>query len=411
MTRVSEAKIGIDQPCRLFILAVFGLHFAFMPLLILLLPRRVESLFGAGAAAMLSWLLLIGAVTASIANIAAGHLGDTWLRRHGNRRGLIVIGLVLLISSFIPLALATEITELAMAIGAFQIGLNLALSPTMAVLADHIPVVQKGTIAGFIGAALPLSAVGTTIVGWAFPVDDNLALYLAAAIVLICTAPLIILWGFEPIRPPAASSDVGTIAYSSTAIHRLAMLWLARLLVQLSASFVLLYLFLHVVGLIAQNAVWQGQNATDIIAIVSLLGAIVAVPAAILCGRLSDRLAARQTLLICALLVLFLSLALLGSNPAPLRFGIAFVLFQVGLSAYLSVDAALVAQLISEHPKRGRILGIMNLTNTIPAILAPLVTLNLVITVGNKVPYNLIYILSAAGLLTAIAAVHRSRLV
>lgn len=371
----------------------------------------METLFGSGATAMLSWLLLIGAVTASIANIAAGHLGDQWLLKHGNRRGLIAIGLVVTIVSFLPLALATQITSLAMAIGAFQIGLNLTLSPTLAVLADHIPLAQKGMIAGFIGAAVPLSALGTSALGWAFPFDANFALYLSAAIVLICVAPLIIFWGFTPLSQPDASHNLRKIPQYSNYTHSLALLWLARLLVQLSACFVLLYLFLHVMRLIARDAAWQRENATDVIAIISLLGAIGAVPVAVLTGKLSDRLARRQTILIGALLVLFVSLVLLGGNPAPLTFGIAFILFQVGLAAYLSVDTALVAQQISYHPKRGKILGIMNLTNTLPAILAPLITLNLLLVVGREVPYNMIYNISAVGLLAAIAAVHRSRIV
>jgi hypothetical protein len=60
--------------------------------------------------------------------------------------------------------------------------------------------------------------------------------------------------------------------------------------VQLSASFVLLYLFLHVAGLIADDAAWQNQSATHFVSLFSLLGAAMAVPIAVVNGRLSDRL-------------------------------------------------------------------------------------------------------------------------
>lgn len=409
MTHGREAKPGIDQSSRLFILAVFGLHFAFMPLLILLLPRRLESLFELGATAMLSWLLLVGSVTASVANIVAGQLGDQWLRKHGNRRGLIAIGLVMLIFSFVPLAVATERASLTMAIIIFQIALNLTLSPTMAMLTDHVPAAQKGAIAGLIGAALPLSALGTTVLGWAFPVDADTAFFASAAFVMICAAPLLVRWGFEPVGQPDTRCDFGIKQHSSGAFRSLAQIWLGRLLVQLSASFVLLYLFLHVAGLVQHNAAWQGENATDIVSTLSLLGACFAVPAAVMAGRLSDRLTERQTIMIGAAFLLSISLAILSSNPAPKMFGIAFILFQLGLAAYVSVDAALVAQLISHHPRRGRILGIMNLGNTVPAILVPLVTLKLVSVIGSEIPYDMIYILFSAGLLVAIFAIYNSR--
>jgi MFS family permease len=409
VTSGDQAISGIDRPSRLFILAVFGLHLAFMPLLVLLLPRRAETLFGSGAAMSLSWLLLIGAFTASIANIAAGHLGDHWIKRHGNRRSLIGLGLAVLVFSFGLLAFANRWETLVFAIVTFQIGLNLAFAPMMALLTDHIVESQKGMIAGWLGAALPLSALGTTALGLAFPTDNDAAFFASAAMVALCVLPLLVVWGFKPAEQSHPQPDSGSNSHLSSPVRTLMLLWLARALVQLSASFVLLYLFLHVTGLIAADAAWQNQNATHFVSLLSILGAAMAVTTAVVSGRLSDRLPSRQFIMAGAALILTLSLFLLGRRPDPLIYGFAFTLFQMGLAAYLSVDTALVAQLIGHHARRGTILGIMNLTNTLPAILVPTLTLQLLSATNSAPPLATFYLLCAIGLLISVFAVLATR--
>lgn len=409
MTEHGQEISGIDRPSRLFILAVFGLNLAFMPLLVLLLPRRAETLFGSGAAASLSGLLLIGAVTASIANIAAGHLSDQWITRHGNRRGLIGLGLAVLVFSFGLLALANGLVTLVFAVVTFQIGLNLAFAPMMALLTDHIAGSQKGMIAGWLGTALPLSALGTAALGWAFPTDNDAAFFACAAMVAICVLPLLVVWGFKPAEQSHPQLDSSPSSHLSSPVRTLVLLWFARVLVQLSASFVLLYLFLHVARLIAGDAAWHNQSSTHFVSLLSLLGAAMAVPTAIVSGHVSDRLTSRQLIMAGAALMMSLSLFLLSRQPDPLIYAFAFTVLQTGLAAYLSVDTALVAQLIGHRQRRGAILGVMNLTNTLPAILVPTLTLQLLSATNSAPPLATIYLFCALGLLISTILVRATR--
>ena len=402
-------KSAMDRSTRLFILAVFGLHMAFMPVLVLLLPRRMATLFDLHAVSALSWLLLAGALAASIANIAAGFLGDRWVRRFGSRRGLIGIGLVALTCSYGFLAFATQLRWLIPAIVGFQVGLNLALAPTMALLTDHIAMSRKGMVAGWMGAALPLSALGTAALGLAFPADDNAAFFAVAVIVAVCVLPLLVVWGFVPVAlcPPLAGSAAGSDG--TAPVRDLALLWLARALVQLSAFFVFFYLFLHIAGLIAGYTAWRDHSATGIVSVLSLASAAAAIPAAVIGGRVSDGLLSRQKVMALAALVMLLSLLVLASEPSPWLFGSAFIVFQLGLAAYLSVDTGFIAKLISHHRRRGAILGVMNLTNTLPAIFAPLFMLQALRLAGHALPNNLIYIFCAFGMIASIVAVLRCR--
>ena len=109
-----------------------------MPLLVLLLPRRLAAWDLSNSAETLSWLLLAGAITASLTHIIAGHWSDTWLARHGSRRGLIIAGALLLAATYVGLALAQNMYQLAALVISFQITLNLMFAPLGALLADYL---------------------------------------------------------------------------------------------------------------------------------------------------------------------------------------------------------------------------------------------------------------------------------
>ncbi len=204
-------------------------------------------------------------------------------------------------------------------------------------------------ISGWLSTALLLSALGTAGLGWAFPTDKDAAFFASAAIVTICILPLLIVWGFKPAKQSPPELDSGSNLHLPSAARQLVLLWFARAMVQISASFVLLYLFLDVAERIADKGDWQNQSATHFVSLLSSLGAGVAVSTAV---------------------------------------------FQMGLPSYLSVDTALVAHLIGHHRRRGAILGTMNLTNTLPAILVPTLTLQ-VFTASNYAPPLATFYLSA----------------
>jgi MFS family permease len=353
-----------------FPLAFYGAHLAFMPVLVLLLPRRVEALAGANAPLALSWMLLAGALAASVGNILAGHWSDRWILRHGSRRGLIAIGLAALIASYLLLARAASVAEAGAALVAFQLALNLAFAPLGALLADYVPDAAKGRVAGLMSAALPMSLAGIALLAWLFPKDTGAAFIVNALLVAACMAPLLMLWGFGP--PFAASLPSAAVETSAPARGDFALAWLARFLVQLGAAFVLGFLFLLISGRIAAEPGWAGQrSASESMALLSLAAMLVGVIGAVVGGRVSDRVRSRRVPMAAAAALFAASLAALGGGFAWPLFVAAYALFQLALCAFLAINIALAAQLVGESPRRGALLGVMNLANTAPAILAP----------------------------------------
>ena len=366
----------------LYALAYLGAHLAFMPLLVLLLPRRVDAVAGADAATMLSWLLLAGASMAALAHIVAGHLSDRWHARHGNRRGLILAGLVALAASYAVLSLAETFAQLLVAMLFYQAALNFAFAPLGALLADHFPDHQKGRMGGLMNAALPASHLSVVIVGMAFPEDRVIAFLVTAGLVVACFLPLLLRWPFATLAaaPGQAGAGAGAAAVPApipvtTLRTDFALAWSARLAVQLGAAFIQGYIYLYLLETLAIGEADPQASASRMLATVSGPAAVVAIVVTVLAGSLSDRFGQRRLPLTASALLASLGMVLLSQGADPALFVAGYALFYTGLSAFLSVDTALVAQLVSGSPRRGALLGVMNLTNTLPSVIAPVLTL------------------------------------
>ena len=360
-TRVRDASYG---------LALFGVHLAFMPLLVLLLPRRVELLAGGDAATALSWILLFGALAASVSNIAAGVFSDRWLERNGSRRGPVILGLAMMAAGYLGLAAANSLVVLTAAIIAFQVGLNATMSPVSALLTDYIPNAEKGRIAGLANAALPLSSAAIAPLAWVFPLDSSAAFLLVGAIAVACCIPLVALWPFR-LAAQAAPALPLTDPISSAVRRDFALAWLARMLIQLGAAFIIGYLYVFVMARFGATQASAAASVGSRLGVLSLAATAIATLSALASGQISDRLGARRLPLAIAAIVAGLALAVLGALPGWIPFIAAYALFHAALAGFLALDTALVAEMLAAHPRRAALLGVMNLTNTVPAVLAP----------------------------------------
>lgn len=353
-------------------LAWIGAHLAFMPLLVLLLPRRVEALADGDAAIALSRILLTGALVASVANIGAGAFSDRWMSRRGSRRVPLIFGLVLTMASYVGLAAADSLSALAAAIIVFQLGLNATLSPLSALLTDYFPDSEKGRIAGLANAALPLSSAAIAPLAWLFPYDTASGFLLIGAIAVACCAPLVILWPFATVAAGLTGTAPAASPRAPAGGRRdFALAWLARFLVQLGAAFVIGYLYIFVAARFGATGAGPAITTGEQLGVLTLVAAILATLSALASGRISDRLGMRRLPLAIAALAVASALAALGVLPGWIAFIAAYALFHAALVGFLAIDTALVAEMLAPNPRRAALLGVMNLTNTLPAVLAP----------------------------------------
>ena len=366
-----------------YALAFLGAHLAFMPLFVLLLPRRVEAIAPDDTGTWLSWLLLTGGIVAGIANVTAGAIGDRWLYHFGNRRGLIAIGAGLLAFAYSFLALAGSVAQLIAAMIFFQIALNCCFSPLGALLADHFPDEVKGRLGGLMTASLPASTLLVLPIAWLFPADGAAAFIFTGFVVVASLLPLLVFWTLGAvIEPSGANGRAPTEATQAIGQRRRSYLpidfglaWLSRLLVQTGAAFIISYIYLYIAAMQISQENWRKAGASEILAALTTPAAILAIIATIFAGFISDRRSSRRWPLAAFAGLFALGMGLLAGDNGLIWFFVGYILTQTALAAYLSVDTALIAQLVSGHPRRGLLLGVMNLSNTLPSVIAPVIAL------------------------------------
>lgn len=394
---------GPGRGVALYGMAMFGAHLSYAPLLTLLLPRRIVAVAPDQAAAVTSLVVLAGAITASLGHILAGRISDGWRRRHGNRRAPIAIGLVLTMLALGWLGLTRQVAGLALGLVAFQAALNLMFAPLGALLVDHFADGAKARVAALVNLAMPMAGLGTGAAALIFPHDGPAPFLAIAALVGLSVAPLLVIWPFAPaVVPgaavpgaavqgaavqgaavqgravpasavPGAAAATGNAAGGKRGID-LAQIGVARLLVQCGAVFTMSYFYLFLVRDPLRAGVLPGHSVDvlygRLVMVSTLLVLLVIVPV----GQWSDRHRRRRAPMVTCALVAGLALCAVQAGSGWLLLA-GYALFQAGLIAYLSLDAATVAQILRDHPRPGEMLGYMNLANTLPSVCVPLIVL------------------------------------
>jgi MFS family permease len=353
-----------DRFLFLFALANAGGVVAYVPFLTLLLPAKVAGLAGGAQVEWLGLATLIGAIAASLSNVAFGWASDLV----ATRRLWATAGLGFTVVSYVLLHAARTPLEVIAAVAVYQVALNMLLSPLAAWAADAVPDRRKGVLGGLLGAG-PL--VGATAgVMATLPVFSEVWMRMAAisGLVLLLTAPLLLLRA--PAYPDGPVSD-GAAQRMATARADFALIWLSRLLVQVAGNVMFGFLFYYFQSL--PEAPPQAGIARLI-----ALALFLSFPIALAFGGLSDRLGRRKPFLVVAAAAAGVGLGMMASSTDLLPSTLGYTLFGCGSAVFLALHSSYAMQLLPSPARRGRDLGLLNLANTLPAIVAPLLAIWLV---------------------------------
>lgn len=337
-----------------------GCVVAYLPLLTLLLPLRIELIAGEARFGVLATAMIAGAAMASIAGILFGWLSDRSLERGTGRRYWIAAGLVATIASYAGIASARTPAMLVLSVMAFQVALNIALAPLMALLAEESPDRQNGLMSGLLAGAQPLgAAIGPLLVKWG-PPTLGLRLAVISVVVVICLGPLL---ATSP-KPTLPVVD-RTVAVSSP---DLVIAWISRLIVQIPGNVVSAYLLFFMERFATPAA--RGGVSAQVGALIFLAN-IVPLPFAVMLGRWSDRLERRKPFMMIAVILDAAGLVMMACATNWTSAAIGLCIYSIGWTVFLTLQIGFVMQLLPNPRRRGRDLGLINLANTAPVLIGP----------------------------------------
>lgn len=357
-----------------------------------------------GKVQALALISTMAAFAAMLAQPIVGVLSDRTRGRFGARRPWILFGGLLGATALITAGLAPSIAWLTVAVVFVQFGYNALQGPLSAILPDRVPTRFRGrysTLAGLGG--LMGSVLGSVV---ASLLTGNIALgYACFAGVLLLIVVLFIVSVPEAdnrgVERPAFSLLAFLKAFWVNPVRYPDFFWgfTGRFLIfgaNALPSTYGLYILQDYIGLPLQQAIQLAPLVELVTVPFILISTVIA-------GPLSDRIGRRKPIVLVAGLIIAASAViplLFPTVPGPLAAG---ALIGIGFGAFISVDQALMSQILPDKEKYGTDLGVLNIAATLPQVLGPAATGAIIIIFGT---YGALYAAVAIiGLIGALAVI------
>jgi MFS family permease len=365
--RVGAGWIGLLS------LANLGLWMGYFGPLQVLLPNQVEDVAGADKTTALGIVTGVGAVVAVLVGPIAGALSDATTARTGRRHTWIAAGAVLGCAGLALLSRQHTLIGLTLAWCVAQAGLNALQAGLTAIVPDRTPVRQRGLVSGWVGLTQSLGVVAGVLLVTVVA-TGTMSGYLLIGVLVVLTAVPFVLTTPDPPVLARPRWSMGGGAFRSPDF---AWAWATRFLVQLGNAMATLYLLYFL-----RDRVHYKDADTGLLILI-LVYTAATVLTVVLGGVVSDRTGRRKPSVILSGYVMAAATVLLAVWPTWPGALIAAVVLGLGFGVYLSVDQALITQVLPAAADHARDLGIINIANSAPQVLGPALAFPIVAYLGG----------------------------
>ena len=338
----------------------------------ILLPLQIEHITPDHKVAMLGLVSGVSAVFAALFNPVAGALSD----RSGRRSPWILAGGLLAVPVMALMGAVNSVLLVAIAWCLGQAVMNVYQAAITSVVPDRIPVERRGTASAAVGLAMPAGSVVGVLVANGFSSHFGTG-YLTLGALVAAGAVLFTSYAREgavPTRDAAAMprpdgfrAQVSAFGDSLRA-HDFRWAFIGRGLLVLgyfSVTGYQLYILQDHISLP------HGLSPASAVAVLTPVSAVAMLVSIAVCGPLSDRLDARKGFVGisaaasgCAMIIPMVSPTFAAMIAFSVVNGLAF-------GCYMAVDTALVTLVLPRAEDAARDMGVLNIANAGPQIVAP----------------------------------------
>ncbi|NUP73690.1 MAG: MFS transporter [Sinomonas sp.] len=386
------------------VLVNVGINAAFFGPIQVLIAQQAQAFDPGQKEAILALVTGAGAAVALVANPLFGAFSDRTWSRFGRRRPWVLIGALLAAVALVALAGAPSVAVATVLWCFVQLGANGAYAAITAAIPDRAPVEQRGTVGGLASMGVTVGILLGAVIGAV--VAGNFALgYVVCAAALILGVLLYLTKGADDPLPRAAIERfslgrfLASFWVSPVLYPDFAWAWFTRFLVNLGNHMVILYLLFFLTDAVHLKETQGIEPATGFLILTGLY-AVFTIITSVIGGKVSDRMGKRKPLVIASSVVIAVASLTIGFFPVwPGAIAGACIL-GAGYGTYLAVDLALNTQVLPQAVDRGKDLGVINIANSLPQVLAPGIAYPFVVFWGG---YVALYIAAAViGLLGAV---------
>ncbi len=353
----------------------------------ILLPLQIERIDRPHKIAVLGLVAGVSAVFALVFNPVGGALSDRTRSRFGRRAPWLLAASAALLILLTLLGQASTVPLILVGWCLAQAAANLYQAPLTAVVPDRVASSRRGAASSVAGVASILGGVAG--VGLASRFSQHLAGgYLVLGVVVVLTAWYFVLATAD--RPTAdlprsprdlrpARARLGDFA--SALRHRdFALVFASRAAAILGYFLVISYELYILTDYVKLPGGMKPAQGVTVLAAISAVGAILA---AAIAGPVSDRLNRRKPFVFLSSVIAGAACILPVLSPTFTTIEIFAAFAGLAFGCYLSVDAALVTLVLPRSEDAARDLGVLNIANTGPQVIAPLLAALIISHLGG----------------------------
>ncbi|WP_405485057.1 MFS transporter [Nocardia sp. NBC_00511] len=345
---------------------------------------QVQEINNAAKVGNLALVHVAAAMAALVAQPVVGVMSDRTRSTFGRRTPWMLIGVLMSAVGLITAGLSTSLAMLVIAVMVVHVGANAVYGPLSAILPDRVPVRLRGRYSTLAGLGTIVAAMLGPLVASAFSARIPLGYPVFAGLIVVAVVVFVLL------NPDADNRDVPRPAFSAKTAaqsfwidpRRCPDLWwafLGRFLILGGYYMVLTYTMYIAQGYVGLSAA-AAAKLVPLIGLVGLPGLVVAIAVA---GPWSDRTGRRKPLTLIGGLVIAASALVPLALPTATGLLLWGVTVTIGFGIFLSVDQALVSEILPDKEAFAKDLGIVNIAATLPNVIAPLAAAGIVSATGG----------------------------
>lgn len=315
------------------------------------------------------------------------------------------------LAGLLVVALAASIAVLTAGWVVAHLGFSAATSVLIALLADHVPMRQRGTVSGLLGFAQAVATVVGVAMATALS-SSNVAMFLVPGLLmLVAMLVLVVLLPdrrLDPAdrRPLHLGELVRSYRLSTRRFPDFSWAWASRFALFMSISLVLTY---QLFFLRSRLGLDEAAAARIVLFGVFAQTATIAV-SAFLTWRLSDRWGRRRLFVGVAAAVFAIGLLVLAFAATVPVYLVAMVVLGLGQGTYHAVDLALITDVLpNKELDAAKDMSLVNVSSMLPNTLAPAIAPIFLAIGGSGQNYTALFVVGAAFSALAAVAILRVR--
>lgn len=376
-----------------FVAAWFGLSLVLSTLAGASIPKVFAFLDDATKGVNLSIVAAVGGVVVIIITPLFGRLSDRTMSRLGKRRPWILGGALAGMVGVVVLAFSTELWQVIVGWAVVQTGFGATNAAVHALLADQIRMSIRARVSAAASAANAIALIFGSLLIAALPNEQQWTWFLVPGAIGAVFSVLLFFRLHDIVRTekpaPWSWSDVVSTYWLNPVRYRdFFWAWACRLFVTMSILTVSTYLLFFIIDRLGVPK----EEASGVFATVLIAFTLTSILTTVVFGWISDRTGRRKAIVWVSALLSAGGLIIAALSPDLTTFLIAMALVGGAQGAFVSVDIAMMTEVLPTFDEAGKDLGIVSLSFQVPQVLVPVLAIPLLAIGGSGENYSALFI-------------------